>query len=67
MSGIPGWLRWISPWVALGLAGALAFVLLRPATDEPAAPPAVAAPTETQDEGAPRVEAPANAGADRNS
>ena len=61
MSGIPGWLRWISPWVALGLAGALAFVLLRPATDEPAAPPAVAAPTETQDEGAARVEAPPTA------
>jgi serine protease DegS len=59
MSGIPGWLRWISPWVALGLAGALAFVLLRPAGDEPAAPPAVAAPAETQDEGATRIDAPA--------
>jgi len=41
MSVIPGWLRWISPWVALGLAAALAFVLLRPAPQEmaPAASP----------------------------
>jgi serine protease DegS len=38
MSGIPGWLRWISPWVALGLAAALAWILLRPAP-EAAAPP----------------------------
>lgn len=42
MSGIPGWLRWISPWVALGLAAALAWVLLRPAPV--AAPQAVSAP-----------------------
>jgi serine protease DegS len=41
MSFIPGWLRWISPWVALGLAAALAFVLLRPAP-EAAVPPASA-------------------------
>jgi S1-C subfamily serine protease len=34
MSGIQGWLRWISPWVALGLAAALAWVLLRPAAVE---------------------------------
>ena len=33
MSGIPGWLRWISPWVALGLAAALAWILLRPAPE----------------------------------
>jgi serine protease DegS len=37
MMGIPGWLRWISPWVALGLAAALGWILLRPAP-EPAAP-----------------------------
>jgi len=30
MSRMPGWLRWISPWVALGLAAALAIVLLKP-------------------------------------
>jgi S1-C subfamily serine protease len=45
MADIPGWLRWISPWVALGLAAALAYVLLRPAPEEvppPAAPPLVA-------------------------
>src|SRR5688572_878497 len=41
MKGIPGWLRWISPWVALGLAAALAYVLLRPA---PETAPAAAAP-----------------------
>jgi S1-C subfamily serine protease len=39
MSRIPGWLRWISPWVALGLAAALAYVLLRPAPEAPAAAP----------------------------
>jgi serine protease DegS len=41
MAFIPGWLRWISPWVALGLAAALAFVLLRPAPEVavPAEPP----------------------------
>ncbi len=40
MSRIPGWLRWISPWVALGLAVALAVVLLKPGAngDKPAAP-----------------------------
>jgi S1-C subfamily serine protease len=27
---MPGWLRWVSPWVALGLAIALAVVLFRP-------------------------------------
>ena len=45
---LPGWLRWISPWVALGLAAALVFVLLnRPeaavAPAENAAPAATAA------------------------
>jgi len=38
MSGMPGWLRWISPWVALGLAAALAWVLLWPTTDATAPP-----------------------------
>ncbi len=42
MSGIPGWLRWISPWVALGLAAALAWVLLKPAPE--VAPPATTPP-----------------------
>jgi len=32
MFRMPGWLRWISPWVALGLAIALAIVLLKPGT-----------------------------------
>ena len=41
LSGIPGWLRWISPWVALGLAAALAYVLLRPAPEATPAPAAV--------------------------
>jgi serine protease DegS len=47
MSGIPGWLRWISPWVALGLAAALAFVLLRPAPEAAAPGESPPAPTET--------------------
>jgi S1-C subfamily serine protease len=52
MSRIPGWLRWISPWVALGLAAALAFVLLRPAPEAPAAAPqsARALPPPARDE-----------------
>ncbi len=41
MWGMPGWLRWVSPWVALGLAAALAWVLLKPA---PAVAPAQAPP-----------------------
>ncbi len=35
MSRMPGWLRWASPWVALGLAIALAIVLLRIAPHAP--------------------------------
>ncbi|HEU5467999.1 MAG TPA: trypsin-like peptidase domain-containing protein [Steroidobacteraceae bacterium] len=49
MSRIPGWLRWMSPWVALGLAVALAWVLLMPAPEvaRPAdAPPAAAAASD---------------------
>jgi hypothetical protein len=43
MSGIPGWLRWVSPWVALGLAIALGIVLLRPLfQDEESPAPAIA-------------------------
>ena len=45
MSFIPGWLRWVSPWVALGLAAALAWVLLRPA---PVDAPRASAPPATQ-------------------
>jgi S1-C subfamily serine protease len=57
MSGIPGWLRWVSPWVAHGLAIALGIVLLRPlfqdeespapAPSAAAAAPAEPAPAET--------------------
>src|SRR5688572_31624053 len=45
MPGIPGWLRWFSPWVALGLAAALEYVLLRRAAEEaqPTAPADTAA------------------------
>jgi len=55
MSGIPGWLRWISPWVALGLAAALAWVLLRPAPD--GTPPASEPPISTTPESTPRADA----------
>lgn len=47
MSVMPGWLRWISPWVALGLAVALAFVLLRPAPEAAAPAASPPAPSET--------------------
>ena len=62
MSGIPGWLRWISPWVALGLAAALAWVLLRPAPQT--VPPASAPPpsaTATEPVPGTDTEAPASA------
>lgn len=60
MSRIPGWLRWISPWVALGLAAALAFVLLRPAPE--ATPvPGVAVVAETKEPAAAPGAAPAPA------
>ncbi|MGH8130346.1 MAG: S1C family serine protease [Steroidobacteraceae bacterium] len=49
MSGIPGWLRWISPWVALGLAAALAIVLLRPEPDAAALATAPPAPVDPAD------------------
>jgi S1-C subfamily serine protease len=41
---MPGWLRWVSPWVALGLAIALAVVLFRPGMIrvEPAATASIA-------------------------
>jgi len=50
MSKFPGWLRWISPWIALGLAVALAIVLLKPRAngDEPAATAPAAAVQATQ-------------------
>ncbi len=53
MKRIPGWLRWVAPWVALGLVAAFAIVWLRPesgaseplpATDEPPATAAAALP-----------------------
>ncbi len=60
MSGIPGWLRWISPWVALGLAAALAWILLRPAP-EPAAPLPATPPADASANGPPEDTAPAAA------
>jgi serine protease DegS len=60
MAGIPGWLRWVSPWVALGLAAALAYVLLRPAPVD--APPQPAPPAASS---AGTQEAPADAPAAR--
>jgi S1-C subfamily serine protease len=64
MAWIPGWLRWISPWVALGLAAALAWVLLRPAPDAPApedAPPAPAIAAPETPPAEPAAETPAAA------
>lgn len=60
MSRFPGWLRWISPWVALGLAVALAVVLLKPGAngDEPAVT-ASATPAQTAQVPAAKTE-PAN-------
>jgi S1-C subfamily serine protease len=50
MFRMPGWLRWVSPWVALGLAVALAIVLLKPAATRngaDAVSPAARAPGAT--------------------
>jgi S1-C subfamily serine protease len=57
MTRIPGWLRWIAPWIALGLAAAFAIAWLRaPSERADAAPdPAPAAPIA--DAQAPPVEA----------
>ncbi|HEU0224668.1 MAG TPA: trypsin-like peptidase domain-containing protein [Steroidobacteraceae bacterium] len=59
MTGKQGWLRWISPWVALGLATALAIVLLRPARETAPPEPAPAAAAETGAPAAPEPEAAA--------
>ena len=52
MTRIPGWLRWVAPWIALGLAAAFAIGWLRTQSGgaEPApeaVPPAPIADTET--------------------
>jgi S1-C subfamily serine protease len=54
MTGRWAWLRWISPWVALGLAAALVIMLLRPGRETP--PPDSPAPS-----GAPEAAAAADA------
>ncbi|MGH8129573.1 MAG: S1C family serine protease [Steroidobacteraceae bacterium] len=59
MSGIPGWLRWFSLWIALGLAAALAFVLLRPATDDAVPPAAAPAPSAASPNASEKTEATA--------
>lgn len=58
MSGIAAWLRWISPWVALGLAAALAWVLLGP-KPQPASRPD--APPSAERASAPPTRAPGSA------
>ncbi len=66
MAWIPGWLRWISPWVALGLAAALAWVLTRPPPDAPEPADAASAPAIAAPEPAPaeqKAETPAAAAA----
>jgi serine protease DegS len=59
MSGRWGWLRWISPWVALGLAAALVIVLLRPPAEAPVAPAPPAAAPEAAAPPAPETDAAA--------
>jgi S1-C subfamily serine protease len=39
MMRIPGWLRWVASWVALGLAAAIAIVWLWPDPEDPVAVP----------------------------
>ena len=46
MIKIPGWLRWIAPWIALGLAAAVAIAWFR-TPSERANAPAESAPAET--------------------
>ena len=60
MKNFLGWIRWASPWVALGLAAALVAVYLRPELlQDPGAGTGAGAPETAQ---APPSAAPAAAG-----
>ena len=61
MTRIPGWLRWVAPWIALGLAAAFAIAWLRSPSDraEPAPEPTTAAPVAESE--APQADEPAAA------
>jgi serine protease DegS len=58
MSWMPAWLRWISPWVALGLAVALVIVLMRPAAEVSAPSVAVPPPATSATEVPPPADEP---------
>ena len=58
MSWMPGWLRWISPWIALGLAVALVVVLMRPAAEVSAPSVAVPPPAAVATEAPPPADRP---------
>jgi S1-C subfamily serine protease len=58
MTRIPGWLRWVAPWIALGLAAAFAIVWLWPESEQAAAIPEATAPTTAAAIGSPESEKP---------
>jgi S1-C subfamily serine protease len=58
MAGIPGWLRWVLPWVALGLVAAFGIVWLRPQSDDAAVAPETAATAPAAESTAPDIESP---------
>jgi S1-C subfamily serine protease len=61
MTRIPGWLRWVASWVALGLAAAVAIVWLWPAPGESDAVPETAEPAPVAAVEAPAAEKPESA------
>ena len=61
MTRIPGWLRWVAPWVALGLAAAFAIAWLRTPSDRAEAAPDAAPAAPIVETAAPPAEEPAAA------
>jgi len=59
MMRIPGWLRWVTPWVVLGLVAAFGIVWLRPQSDGATVAPDTAATTRAAETAAPAAKNPA--------
>ncbi len=63
MTRIPGWLRWVAPWIALGLAAAFAIAWLRTQSDRAEPAPDASLPAPISETEAPPAEEPAPAAA----